>query len=88
MRYAVESHTGCKPLAEFVYSVYRVKTGSLVAVRRTPHGLPVWIDIRPFDGLETRIPGGLTAGGSDLILPLSACPTRPFNASGLSHEGP
>jgi hypothetical protein len=58
-------------LAEFVYFVYPVKSGSIVAVRRTPRGLPVWIDIRPFDGLETRIPGGLTAGGIDVILPLS-----------------
>jgi large subunit ribosomal protein L36 len=44
-------------LAEFVYFVYQRESGSIVAVSRTPDGLRVWIDIRPFDGLETARPG-------------------------------
>src|ERR1039458_8539110 len=32
---------------------------------------PVLIDIRPRDGLETGVPGGMAAGGVEPILPLS-----------------
>jgi hypothetical protein len=51
------NRVGCKPLTEFVYFVYRPQTGSIVAVSRTPRDLPVWIDNRPFNGLETARPG-------------------------------
>ena len=55
----------------------------------------VWIDIRPFHGLETARPGRIAARGINPILPLSAAhqgffgpPNGLFKASGLSHEGP
>jgi large subunit ribosomal protein L36 len=32
---------------------------------------PVLIDIRPRDGLETGVPGGMAVGGVEFILPLS-----------------
>ena len=50
---------------------------------------PVWIDIRPLDGLETAPSRAVwPLAGKISFCHFRPVETRPFKASGLSHEGP